>query len=343
MLIPVFVVAEAFPLPLPVYQESAETSAAERQKRRLRRRQQPVTTAEVAEPAAEETKAATEAEQSSGTNSVEAPETEIQEQNYADLLAGKFSLDGEPFQLPFPVKEMMDAGWQLEDEYADEVFDAEAGTLRAGVLFSNGESKFFANVRPISIDKLAYAEGEICLVSSFDPDQAIVHSSPLTFPGNISIGSSPDDILEAYGEPHSMIDLWGYGREKLLYEYGVSRGGARKHSNYGEFRFHDDPALREMTLQVTAPTWPEDQIDGRDVVYPGDVRAYNPESTDAKRSLSLTIDDDPMVFCFPTAVLFRNGWQVAASENPSVDWEAGERVQSFSTRDQPASHFSQKP
>ena len=307
MLIPVVVTAAAFPLPLPVQQESSEASGEADPE---------ATNQEESEPAtAESVTIESSSDPASAADSGESSKS--QDENYEDLVTGKFCLEGEWFQLPCPVKDIMAMGWQPRDDEADGTFFS-MGSIETFSLYK-GDSKIKTDIRPIRENELAFVEGEIFRIDNFIfRDYAL---PPIVYPGNISItqGSTREDVIAAYGEPHT-IDFNEKG-EAYLYNYitpSHSRG-----SDAANFAF--DPStgftVGSINLQQEAPIWPEEKIDGLNVIYASDVEPYEPaESPDSLEPLALQLNGQTLTFPFPVAELLKAGWQIADYYDAESDW-----------------------
>jgi hypothetical protein len=296
LLMPAVVTAAAFPLPLPVQQESGELTEGD----------QEASDQEITETSADPAGVADPGDSN-----------ENQEQNYEDLLARKFSLDGESFQLPCPVKDFMAAGWQPNEDNAAGMFESITENVGSFWLYK-GDSVLGTDIRPVRENQLAYVEGEVFSIKNALPKK--LAPAPYTFPGNIALGASREDILNAYGDPH-IIEYNNEG-EAVLYHYVASLVDFGSNSANFSFNPKTDYTVNTIYLRQEAPNWPEEIIDGLDVEYPSDIEPYvAAKSPDSLEPLALQINDQTLTFPFPVAELLKEGWLIESCYESAPDLE----------------------
>ena len=144
-----------------------------------------------------------------------------------DLNSLMFQLDGVIYTFPVHFSELEENGWEAYDPdgyFADEALGAaefDVWELRNG---EQNISKAFTNL----------TEGELAMSESYITGFAVLaglHSAQVVLPGNITIGSTYEDVMDAYGD--ILRHIWEY-------------------ENFTRFLF--DAALLSLTVSIDIET-----------------------------------------------------------------------------------------
>jgi len=114
-----------------------------------------------------------------------------------DLFSFMFSLDGALFTLPFSFEELAAYGWEWDDPRSVSLRPNQRGASKR---MRNEDGIFWLTTVNTSSDVVYSHESNVGTISidRFDFDRG---GTALILPGGITIGSTYDEVLAAYGEP----------------------------------------------------------------------------------------------------------------------------------------------
>jgi len=146
----------------------------------------------------EETEMEIEAETNYGSESV------VVDDFSDDIFSFMFSLNGVVYTLPFPVSELVADGWEgrwhsLEEE------TLESNRFTARTELSNSGMNMLVRLVNNAEDTIPLNES---IVGFINHSRLTLDSgTQVIFPGNITIGSSLDDVIAAHGEPTRISEV----------------------------------------------------------------------------------------------------------------------------------------
>jgi len=110
-----------------------------------------------------------------------------------------FSLEGDMFTLPFPMADLLALGWEFDDDEATVILEPEIESFESVYLVADGRI-LLVIVGNISDEKQMISEGTVIGIVA----HAVYSNADIILPGGISLGSTYDEVIAAYGEAQSM-------------------------------------------------------------------------------------------------------------------------------------------
>jgi len=220
-----------------------------------------------------------------------------------DIYSFSFSLNGEIFSLPFPFSEIEDAGWS-GDDIADGRLDPGRHTLSNQL--RNGEQIVFVSLVNTTENVLPFNETNIGRINKDDFDAR--RGAELVFPGNITIGSTIDEVIAAHGEPSETRST--DASTTLVYSRSLQSSVTFRVDN----ETNQVTSLRMENL-VEREALPEFEGDMPDIVL-----SYEPPTAlgDDWRSFTVRFDGDLYRLPAPVATFVENGWIIESDPNEII-------------------------
>lgn len=121
-----------------------------------------------------------------------------------DLSSGEIELMGTVYTLPCPMSEFLDAGWKLNGD--GDINDSEIdGNDYDGFFFFKRSASFYPFICNLESDSLPIKD---CYWGGILHDPSDEESgATIRLPGGICLGSTMDDVMDAYGDPSYESDL----------------------------------------------------------------------------------------------------------------------------------------
>lgn len=138
-----------------------------------------------------------------------------------DWMGMQLAFDGQTYTVPFPVKQLTDAGWRFEDERLNNGYILNSGDMLSSTIAMRKDgvdgylSIGLANTTDAAIDALDST------VWSIGYDGSSAKTTPtMSFAKGVTNGSTFDEVQAAYGEPNDSYISDGHIYDTL--EYGSS-------------------------------------------------------------------------------------------------------------------------
>jgi hypothetical protein len=113
-----------------------------------------------------------------------------------DLYSFQFSLNGTVYTLPCAYSQLAENGWSI-DGIGDQTLEPDQYTFSENL--NNGDMRVMANLVNTDVNVLPMEKCNVGKIS-IDSDQ-VEKGAKLLFPKNITVGSTYEDVVAAYGKP----------------------------------------------------------------------------------------------------------------------------------------------
>jgi len=221
-----------------------------------------------------------------------------------DLYSFMFSLNGDIYSLPFSYSEFAANGW-VGDDLEDDTLNPAQFSIATPL--TNGNYRISVSFINLTENVLPFSESNIGRITldEWDYDRG---GAELIFPGNITLGSTYEDVIAAYGEPSSRRE----GSLDLTLNYSPN------HYTGVEIRVDNETNLvtsLRMENFVAREDSPEFEGD-----LPDSVLAYEAPTDlgDDWRDFIVRFDGDLYQLPAPVAVFVENGWVIEGDANEMV-------------------------
>ncbi|MBE6063510.1 MAG: hypothetical protein E7207_08185 [Clostridium butyricum] len=219
-----------------------------------------------------------------------------------DLYSFELLINGEKFTLPCDYKELADKGWEMKND-SDNVLAPNQYSMSTDMV--NGESTLSARFLNIGANEVSYKE---CMLGGIIiSDLDVKHGTKVELPKGITMKSSKDDIVAAYGEPTKSNESGDLAF--LYYELG----------NYQKIQFTINQKSNEVTkLQMdNMIAEKKDSSDNKNSTSSDEQKQSTENVSKSATELgddlfNKNIEVDGVVYTLPASIkeFEQNGWKV---------------------------------
>lgn len=140
--------------------------------------------------------------------------------------SNKITIAGKAYQLPMKGSELLNNGWSVPDAYTnfDNNFKAETKSITTGLQLTDSQSNRLG-ITCVYNESSEVKGLEDCWIFTIEVErESVGDESLLSLPGGVSLKSTYDDVVAAYGEP---------GENNQQFESSSTRSGnGNKSLNY---------------------------------------------------------------------------------------------------------------
>ena len=226
-------------------------------------------------------------------------------QNTIDWDNFHIKVGGKDMHFPFPVSEVIEAGWESED--MDDFNSTRIDPLDMGYFYAvNGDNRIYLYIANESFERMPAPECDIAgvYINSYDFD---FKNTSVTIMDSVEAGTGTiDSVREAFGtEDFSYEDVDDEGASVMVYQY--SDGDFRCLVLYADidtgvinaFLYTDDSMTDELEANV--------EVDPSSSV----TEYVKPESVgDTFKDYRIKLDGDTYTLPVPVMTLVADGWEV---------------------------------
>ncbi len=221
----------------------------------------------------------------------------------------KLSIDGKDYQLPFPLKELTDDGW----EFTDSGYKLNYGKYGEQIL-TKGDLALLVEIRNTKDKENAIPEQEATVYGLYDAfygpfgggSKDLGKMPELKLPEGISLQSTLAEIKAAYGEPSAVFPVDSYKDDSdIVYRYG-------SHQSIQLTFIGKEDSINGFKI-TTMFVENFENIDGKDVdTTLFDYTAPTALSDDFNDAI-IEVDGKLLQIPFPAYELMQDGWVVCHS------------------------------
>lgn len=237
--------------------------------------------------------------------STESSQETAQETEAASLYDFQITINGELYQFPMSYEEFTSRGWEYDGDASMEI---SPNQYTSAEVFKNGDLTIYATIFNLGVNVVPVSEADIAGITL---DSFYLEDTDLTasLPGGITMDSTIDDVIAAYGEPSSRYD--GDTLTSLDYTY----------ASYQDVSFSFDSESGAMTgLELRNLVASEEDGDAASEINedaPEVVAQYQAPTelgTDL-RACTLELEGTLYQLPAPVRVFLENGWTIVPEES----------------------------
>lgn len=228
-----------------------------------------------------------------------------------DLYSFQFLLNGEKFELPCDYKELDDKGWKIEKD-TDGVLAPNEYSMSTNMI--KGKATFLARFINFGSNEVPYKECMLggIIVSDYD----VKNGTEIELPKGITMKSSKDDIISAYGEPTKMSE----SGDLVFLEYELG--------NYQKIHFSINQKSNEVTkLQMDNLTAKKNNSADSESSASSSEQTSSTENVSKSATelgdnlFSKNVELEGVVYTLPASVkeFEQNGWKIQDEAGSKVD------------------------
>lgn len=234
------------------------------------------------------------------TTETDISDTDVAPTRGIDELYGfTFTLEDDTYTLPFPIKALLDRGWNFSSESADTMLSPNEYSWNQDLVNENLSLR--VKLKNFSENSLTYENADVVSITiyqAWNVDDQVAFE----FPGGITNGTLISEVIAFFGEPNQLSN------------YSLSYG----HDGYSgltiEIKTNDrnEAVAGSFTYTKTFVPANPDDIDGLNVKDIADVPDYMPptELGDKLANKVVSLDGKLMRLPVPLSELLTDGWTV---------------------------------